>query len=617
VRTIPFNGRLIRHSPRVFALHSLFHILFIVAPIGLGLVEKAFFDTITGAAPAGVSLWTLVALYVGVGLAQLSVSFADIWYEVTFRRDAQILLRRNLLASLLRRPGAAPPPVPTGEALNRYRGDVDEVTDFPLWLPHVAGYLLLFVAAVAIMASINATITLVVFAPLFGLAFVARWAWARLLRFYEERAAAEDRVSGFLGEALGAVQAVKVGGAESAVVARLARLNEVRRHAAVRERLLHQLMFSLTDNLVVFGTGVVLLLAGQGLADGSFTVGDFALFITYLWQTVEVPTLLGTFFGDYRQQQAAIGRLAELAPEEPAAALVAREGDTGTRGPGAGGTRAPPSGGPPPPVPPPSPPPPLPHSPPPPLPTPLLTVTGLTYAHPGGARGVENVSLALPRGSLTVVTGRVGAGKTTLLRAILGLLPAQAGEVRWLGAPVENAAAFFRPPRSAYTPQVARLFSATLRENILLGAPAGDDDVARALRLAMLEPDLAAMPQGLTTLVGPRGVRLSGGQVQRTAAARMLVRGAELLVCDDLSSALDVETEAALWAGLRHAERGAQNAEAPHGATGVTILAVSHRPALLRRADQIVVLKDGRVEAAGRLDELLGRSPELRAIYRE
>ena len=610
MRTIPFNARLIRHAWPSFAWHSAFHIVFHALPVALGLIEKAVFDTITGAAPARLDLWALVALFVGVGVARLAISFVDIWHEVAFRAATGILLRRNLLAGLLRRPGALPPPAPAGESLSRYRNDVAEVTDFPLWIPDSVGYIVNFALAVAIMASINLTITLAIFAPLAVLVLVSRAAWARLLRYYEERAEATDKVSGFLGEALGAVQAVKVAGAEGQIVARLSALNERRRRAAVRERLLQDLLNNVTDNAVVFGTGVVLLLAGRAMSAGEFTVGDFVLFTTYLLQTTHLPSYLGTFIGDYKQQEAAIRRLTELLPDEPAEALVGQEaggrqqeagdgmqqgGARGRQAAGRGQEAGETS--------------PAPASAPSARPAPaacLLEVRGLSYRHPGGAAGVSDINLDIPAGSLTVVTGRVGAGKSTLLRAMLGLLPAQAGELRWRGRPVADPAAFFRPPRSAYTAQVARLFSDTLRENILMGEPAAEPNLPGALRAAVLEPDLATMPQGLDTLVGPRGVRLSGGQTQRTAAARMLARAPELLVCDDLSSALDVETERLLWERVA-AWRGAH--------LRPTIIAVSHRPALLKRADQIVLLKDGRVEAVGRLDELLERSAEMRAIY--
>src|SRR6266581_9568297 len=126
-----------------------------------------------------------------------------------------------------------------------------------------------------------------------------------------------------------------------------------------------------------------------------------------------------------------------------------------------------------------------------------LDAGDLVYHYPDTGRGIEGIHIHLKRGTLTVIVGRIGSGKTTLLQVLLGLLPKDAGEIRWNGVLVENPASFFVPPRSAYTAQIPHLFSATLKENILLGLPEQQVNVQAALHTAVMDYDLAQLEQGV------------------------------------------------------------------------------------------------------------------------
>jgi ATP-binding cassette subfamily B protein len=574
------GASLIARQKGRWTLNALIWVAIYVMPVAPGLITRAFFDQVSGAAGGGPGVPLLVGLLAAYGVARITVMFWGMWVDIHFRFRNLVLLRRNLLARIYERPGAQALAETPGEALTRFREDVEETDETVSWTVDLAGIACFAPLSLGIMASIDGRVTAFVFLPMTAVIFLAARARDRIRRYREAARAATAQVTGSLAEMFGAVSAVKVAGAEKPMIAHFRRLNDARRRALVRDKTLTQVLDSLFWNSVNIGTGIILVVAARAMTGGRFTVGDFALFVYFLGFISEAVWVLGMFIARYQQARVSLQRMTTLLAGASPERLVQAH-DLQLTGP---------------------------------LPEPAvdggpaeplreLRVEGLTFHYPGTDAGVEDVSFVLPAGSFTVVTGRVGSGKTTLLRTILGLLPAERGRVCWNGEVVADPGSYFVPPRAAYTPQVPRLFSMTLRDNLLLGRRDPEDRVDEAIHAAVLEPDLATMPAGLATMVGALGVRLSGGQVQRAAAARMFLRRPDLLVVDDLSSALDVETERLLWERLIARRAGA------------TSLVVSHRRPALRRADQILLLENGRVAAVGTLDELLEESAGFRRLW--
>jgi len=531
-----------------WSLHS-------IMPLLSGWLLKLIFDRLSQARP-------ILNLVVALGIAETAgilVFAVAVYFVVRWWVASVTLLRTNMLnaQTVAGGPDAATLPSSPAEATSRFSEDADSATIWAdSWVDATANGLF-GVGAVVIMATINPVAALVALGPLAVVGFAVHKLTPMLYAARSADRVAASRLASLLGELFAGQLAFNLAGKEESAIKQIDESLAKRHRTAVRDSVITNAVESFASSTNDVIIGVTLLVLVPLARSGQLSVGDLALFAAYASRLGLVPRYVARVLSARQRAIVSFERMGQLVATGNPGNLVAYHPVTIepndvmlTRDPD-------------------------------PARTPLqrLEIRGLTALHPNSGVGVFDIDLTIDRGEFVVVTGPLGGGKTTLLRALAGLMGSEQGEVRWNGELLEDHAAWFVPPNAAYMGQVPNLFSETISSNITLGRPTGNLD--HAIELASLTPDLDDMVDGLNTVVGSRGFRLSGGQSQRVAAARCLITNPELLLVDDLSSALDVATEHELWTKL--------------AARRVTIVAVTQREMLLKRADQVITMQQGRV----------------------
>lgn len=569
MNTFQMIWKVIQFRKWAFFINLIVFVLFTTLSMGTGLIISELFKTLTG--DSSLSTNFLIVGVVALAVARIVTNVFSLFTWGIIQFGYLLLLRKNMLRNIIRGGKSNG----TGDTMNRIRDDAFAVIHYlEYWIDGTAALIFCSVS-LTILCSIDPILTALIIIPLCGVLFVAKLLNQRIEKYYKLSRDSDGKVVNFLEEVLGGISSIKLASAERPIMSKFEKLNKVRQTNGVKNSTMVSILGSINDNISSLTIGGIMFIAAGSMRAGDFSVGEFVLFVNYLTQIAQYITKFGWFTAKHKTVQISIDRMKQLTEGQTVESLVTYSDDADEKREAHSTEKL--------------------H---------ILSMNNVSFEYSDSRRGIYNIDLTIPKGKIIVITGRIGSGKSTLLKVLQGLSKQNQGTIVWNGKEIQDPLRFFQPPVSSYTPQVPRLFSETVRENILLGLDIDSSKLDEAVYTAVLDEDLEGMEKGLDTLVGPRGVKMSGGQSQRIAIARMLVRNSELFLMDDISSALDVETERKLIHRLRERKE-------------VTAIVVSNRTLMFEKADHIVFMEEGRIADQGNLNELLQQSEGFRKIYRQ
>ena len=572
-RGLKHVGRSIVEQPGMFTLAVLASSIYgamtvasawVIGEITDRVLLPSFADGVTTAAALSLA----AAAIIGVALLKIVGILGRRLFAGIMSYRLQADYRRRVTRQYLRLPLSWHQRHPTGQLLSNANSDVEAAWFFVAPLPFAVGAIVMIVITVVALFLTDPLIALVGLV-VFPLVFAVNVVYSQVMSPRMQRAQQlRAEVSEIAHESFDAALVVKTLGREASETERFGARAEELRDGLVAVGRVRGLFDPLMEALPNLGTLAVLLIGAGRVADGSTDAGSLVS-IAYLFTLLALPIrAIGWVLADLPRALAGFDR---VTPVLEATGETPYGPDAAARG--AGGA--------------------------------AVGMDGVDFAFADAAAPtLRGVTFDVRAGTTVAVVGPTGSGKSTLAGLLVRLVDPVDGTVLLDGVDVRSLREGEVSGQAAFVAQGTFLFDDTVRGNITLDEPFGDDEVWAALRVAAADEFVAALPEGLDTRVGERGATLSGGQRQRLALARAVVRRPRLLVLDDATSAVDPAVEARILDALRGSDEPS------------TVVVIAYRQATISLADEVVWLEQGRVLARGTHEQLLDEVPGYAALVR-
>ncbi|MEY4631910.1 MAG: hypothetical protein RIQ81_2030 [Pseudomonadota bacterium] len=501
------------------------------------------------------SMSQVALLVIALGLLQILIRSLSRILVFWPGRAIEANARTDAFNHLLVLPQAALLRFGMGDLISRLANDIGQLrVFFAFGLLQVLNLAFLCLFIITRMLTIHVGLTIACIAPLALMVVITRYAMPKLQEYSRLNQEATGRLTNRVTEAFVHVHVVQQSGAEASFMERTRPDNDAVYRTNMRLVFIRNAVFPLMSCLAAIGQMTVIFYGGYEAIHQRLTVGDILAFNVYIGFLSFPLTAVGMIIAMYQRAKTAVERIDEI---NRTAAETKINNVTTVRPSGAD--------------------------------VPTIAVKNLTFNYGNDARQfkLEGISFSLKPGQRLGIAGSVGSGKTTLLQLLVRLFDPPRGTIFLDGTDILEISPDELRSKVAMATQTVHLFSDSVAGNLRFGAtpPPSDEQIKAALAEAMILPEVEALPDGLQTEIGEKGIRLSGGQKQRLALARLFLRKQEVMILDDVLSAVDQITEAHLIKALLR--------------RGCAMIVASHRESVLKACDEIIVLDQGRIKARG------------------